>query len=118
MPPCHPPRQLVGRRKDGSEFPVEVTPAAVETAEDPLVVLSFHEPSEQAWGRQLAVLSELGRRALAGIDPLHLMGEAAELVRKALGVEYANVLELLLDGRVLFQAGGGLEGGPGGKGSH
>ncbi|HXG09194.1 MAG TPA: ATP-binding protein [Gemmataceae bacterium] len=56
---------------------------------------------------QLAAVAELGRRALIGTEVLQLMGEAVELVRLNLGVEYANVLELLPDGRLLFQAGAG-----------
>src|SRR5206468_4239020 len=63
----------------------------------------------QARARQQAAVAELGRRALTGVDSLPLMGEAVTLVRSNLGVEYANVLELLPDGRVLFQAGAGWE---------
>jgi signal transduction histidine kinase len=55
----------------------------------------------------LAAVAELGRRALTGTESLQLMGEAVELVRSNLGVDYANVLELLPDGRLLFQAGVG-----------
>ncbi len=56
---------------------------------------------------QLAAVSELGRRALTGIDAPQLMAEAVALVRTHLTVEFASVLELLPDGRVLFQAGAG-----------
>lgn len=56
---------------------------------------------------QLVTVAELGRRALTGTEPSQLMGEAVEFVRSGLGVEYANVLELLPDGRLLFQAGAG-----------
>jgi signal transduction histidine kinase len=57
--------------------------------------------------RQQALIAELGRRALTGIDLLVLMNEAASLVSSHLPVEYCNVVELLPDGRLLFQAGVG-----------
>jgi signal transduction histidine kinase len=63
----------------------------------------------QARARQQATVSELGRRALTGIDLPQLMAEAVALVRAQLEVEYANILELLPDGRVMFQAGAGWE---------
>src|SRR4051794_7121616 len=56
---------------------------------------------------RLAAVAELGRRALAGTEPPQLMAEAVGLVRSGLGVEYANVLELQADGRLLFRAGAG-----------
>lgn len=109
-------RNLAGLRKDGSEFPVEITLGSAEAAEGTLV-LTFRDVSEQTQAqqqlqarvRQQATVSELGRRALTGIDLPQLMGEAAALVRAQLEVEYANVLELLPDGRVMFQAGAGWE---------
>jgi PAS domain S-box-containing protein len=108
---------LVGLHKDGREFPVEITLSTAGAGEDSLVMLAIRNVSEQkqaqqelqARARQQAAVSELGRRALTGIDLPQLMAEAAALVRAHLEVEYANVLELLPDGRVMFQAGAGWE---------
>jgi signal transduction histidine kinase len=58
---------------------------------------------------RLTQVSDLGRRALITSDASHLMNEAVKLVRSNLQVEYANIVELLPDGRVLFQAGAGWE---------
>lgn len=55
----------------------------------------------------LAVVAELGRRAVLGTEPSQLMGEAVEQVRTNLEVEYASVLELLPDGTLRLQAGAG-----------
>jgi PAS domain S-box-containing protein len=108
---------LVCLRTDGSEFPVEITRSIVEAAEKIHFVLAIRDVSRQrqaqeerqARTHQQSIVSELGRRALTGIDLLPLMGEAAELARSNLGVEYVNVLELMPDGSIMFQAGAGWE---------
>jgi signal transduction histidine kinase len=69
--------------------------------------MSEHGQESPAQAPRLAAVAELGRRALTGTEPPQLMREAVELVRSNLGVEYANVLELLPEGRLLFQAGVG-----------
>ena len=51
----------------------------------------------EALARPEAVLAELGRRALAGIDPSVLIDEAVSLVAQCLRAEYCGVLELLPD---------------------
>ena len=116
-PPSRHPLDLAGLHKDGSEFPVAIALSPVEAEEGSLVVLAIRDVREQTQAqeqlqtraRQQAAVSELGRRALTGIDLPHLMPEAAALARSNLGVEYANVLELLPDGTILFQAGEGWE---------
>jgi signal transduction histidine kinase len=50
---------------------------------------------------------ELGRRALTGAELNSLFMQAVELVTDCLVVEFSSVLELLPDGRTLFQAGVG-----------
>jgi signal transduction histidine kinase len=67
-------------------------------------------PAEEALKarvRQQALVAELGHRALIATDLRQLMQEAVRLISSNLAVEYGNVLELLPDGRVLFQAGVG-----------
>jgi PAS domain S-box-containing protein len=117
---------LFGVHKGGHEFPVEVALSTVGADEDSRVVLAIRNISEQkqaqqelqARARQQAAVSELGRRALTGIDLPQLMAEAAALVRTHLGLEYANILELLTDGSVMFHAGAGWEEGLVGRATH
>ncbi|HEY8505615.1 MAG TPA: ATP-binding protein [Gemmataceae bacterium] len=110
-PEC--PTELAWLGRDGRELPAQITRSTIEAGEESLVVLAVRGVSdprrdgEEARARQQAAVSELGRRALAGIELSRLMGEAVALVRSSLGVEFAHVLELLPDGKVVFRAGAG-----------
>jgi len=55
----------------------------------------------------LASLAELGRRVLTGAEPSDVMAGAVTLVQCSLRVEYANVLELMPDGKLVPRAGAG-----------
>jgi PAS domain S-box-containing protein len=102
-------------RKDGSEFPAEAMLWRIETEERDLIAVAIRDISQRrraeeglkARVRQQALVAELGRRALMGIEPRQLMTEAVNLIGANLPVDHCNILELLPDGRVLFQAGVG-----------
>ncbi|MGH7761491.1 MAG: sensor histidine kinase [Candidatus Dormibacteraceae bacterium] len=65
--------------------------------------LLHHENSRQ---QQQAGIAELGRLALMGTNPQHLMDRAVSLVVSTLEVDYVRVLELLPDGQnLLLRAG-------------
>lgn len=106
---------LAGLHKDGTEFSVDVTLGLVEAEEASLVMLAIRDISKRrrvedelnCRVQQHALVAELGRSALTGIDFQKLMNEAADLMTSNLGVEYSSVLELLPDGSVLLQAGRG-----------
>jgi PAS domain S-box-containing protein len=107
--------RLIGLRKDGSEFPAATRLRQVEAGGESLLLLAIRdstwcsqsEAGLNARVRQQALVAELGHRALVGIALDQLMNEAVILVSSQLAVECCNVLELLPDGRVLFQAGVG-----------
>jgi signal transduction histidine kinase len=106
-------RPLEALAAGGTELALEVT-VGPRTG-DGARVLAFRDVTARkreeevlrARARQQALVAELGRRALTGIDLGELMGEAVRVLVADLGVEYANLLELLPDGTVVFRAGVG-----------
>ncbi len=58
-------------------------------------------------GERQQIVAEIGRRALTGADLSHVMSEAVDLVRSALGVECATLLELLPEGTLSCKAAAG-----------
>jgi signal transduction histidine kinase len=62
--------------------------------------------ARDARAHQWAVVAELGQLALAGIDLQPLMDEVVARLVQCLGVEYAEVLELLPDGKALLLRAG------------
>jgi two-component system, NtrC family, sensor histidine kinase HydH len=109
------PVELVLRRANGEEITVEAITSRLAQVRAGLVVVALRdvtgrkrkEEALRARSRQQALVAELGRRALTGIDLGQLMDEAVALLVSDLGVEYGNLLELLPDGRAIFRAGVG-----------
>ncbi len=83
------------KRKDGQQ------PASAVKGDLPGTVRGQKDQRSQAvfeaLARHEAALAQLGRRALAGIDPSVLIDEAVSLVAQSLRAEYCAVLELLPD---------------------
>ena len=108
------PTELAVRREGGEELVVEATLAQIESPGEPALLAlrdvtarKREEGVLRARARQQGLVAELGRRALTGIDLDQLMGEAVTVLASDLGVEYANLLELLPDGNAVFRAGVG-----------
>jgi PAS domain S-box-containing protein len=112
------PTELAAQREGGVTFVAEATLARLGSPGE-LVLLALRDVTArkqeeevlQARARQQALVAELGRRALTGIDLAQLMDEAVRVLASDLGVEYANLLELLPDGRAVFRAGVGWRAG-------
>lgn len=112
------PTELAVRHKGGAEIVVEATFARLgNSGEAALLALrdvtarKREEEVLRARARQQGLVAELGRRALTGIDLDQLMDETVALLAADLSVEYANLLELLPDGRAVFRAGVGWRAG-------
>jgi PAS domain S-box-containing protein len=106
--------ELVIPRGDGEEFTVEVITNHLRpnTGEVVLALRDItgrkrEEEVLRARARQQALVAELGRRALTGIDLDQFMTEAVNVLATELGVEFANLVELLPDGTAVFRAGVG-----------
>ena len=107
---------LLGRRRDGTEIPVEISLSPLTTPEGILVTAIIRNISERKRieeelrnrAHKQAIVAQLGRRALTGIDVYMLMDEAAVLLCQVLGVEFCDVLECRTESRsLLLQAGCG-----------
>jgi PAS domain S-box-containing protein len=92
----------VGRRRDGTEFPVELgVNTVVQNGRRVLAVaiadLSARRAAEEDLldvARQQAAIADLGHRALEGVDLATLLDEAVRLVARVLDMPLACVLEL------------------------
>ncbi|MGI8571925.1 MAG: diguanylate cyclase domain-containing protein [Solirubrobacteraceae bacterium] len=93
-----------GLRRDGSEFPGEMSWGIVETTAGPLLLAVGRDISErQAAEKRLQAVAAIGERALAGADPAELATEAVEVMRRTLPIAGAEVR--LADGISLASAG-------------
>jgi PAS domain S-box-containing protein len=106
--------ELLGKQKNGTEFPVEISlsPFGVGGAFSVIGIvrdISERKRVEQLLRtreRQQAVVVALGQLALAGGDLDFLVTEAAQRVAGTLGVKHSAVLELLPEGNKFFLRAG------------
>jgi diguanylate cyclase (GGDEF)-like protein/PAS domain S-box-containing protein len=102
------------RRRDGSEYPVEVHQRAIESSEGYLVVAIARDISAQrsmigqleARTRQQSTIAALGEYALQQKNLGAVLSRSVEAVARVLGVEFARVMERLPEGRALVLRAG------------
>jgi PAS domain S-box-containing protein len=92
----------VASRKDGTRVPVQVRLTPVKSGADVIMVALVRdmsarretgaEPSRRTEQQAVAVVAQLGRRAVAGVDAAALTRDAVDAVVRVLGVESAEVI--------------------------
>jgi len=106
------------RRKDGSEFPVEIRRTIHDTPDGPILVVNARDLTERehADERQAAQLryqeslARFGQAALAKREPAELVAEAIEAVAEALGAEAVVYVEPGgTPGELILRAGVGYD---------
>lgn len=105
---------LVARRKDGSEFPVDIRLGPLAHDGGRLTLCIARDVTERRAAEteirtraaQQAAVVELGREALGGGPLPALMQLAGELLAGTLGVEYVETLELAPDQQALWLVAG------------
>ena len=107
---------LLGRRKDGTEFPVDISLRPMITRDGILILASIRDSTlQKQYERELsarvaqqAAAAELALHGLRNIDLPSLLGIVVARVARTLAVEFCSVFESVSDGgsfRVLEGAG-------------
>jgi len=108
--------EVSARRRDGSEFPVELETARITAAQPPIFICFMRDittririrAETEARTRQETAVAALSREALAGRNIGSLCREAVSTLARELGVEFSKALELTPGGdELILRAGVG-----------
>jgi PAS domain S-box-containing protein len=106
--------EVSAKRRDGSEFPVEIEIARIAAAQPPIFICFMRDitarigirAEAEARARQEAAVTALSREALAGRNIGWLCSEAVWTLARVLDVEFSKILELASAGEELILRAG------------
>lgn len=109
---------LLGKRKNGEDFPADILLATVQTPDGPRILANIRDASHRKANeaiirsrvRQQAALAEFSQRAFQSAEISTILQDASEVLAKTLHMERSLVAELARDGDFLMlRAGSGWD---------